>query len=34
MSVLHCKYLQPNYDQIAAYGGTTTAIPWFQPLNW
>ena len=32
MSVLHCKYLQPNYDQIAAYGRTTTDIPWFQPL--
>ena len=28
----HCKYLRPNYDQIAAYGRTTTAIPWFQPL--
>ena len=28
----HCKYLRPNYDQIAAYGCTTTAIPWFQPL--
>jgi hypothetical protein len=29
---LHCKYLRPNYNQIAAYGCTTTAIPWFQPL--
>ena len=29
---LHCKYLQPNYDQIAANGRITTAIPWFQPL--
>ena len=29
---LHCKYLRPNYDQIAAYGRTTTVIPWFQPL--
>ena len=27
----HCKYLGPNYDQIAAYGRTTTAIPWFFP---
>ena len=30
--LLHCKYLRPNYNQIAAYGRTTTAIPWFQPL--
>ena len=29
---MHCKYLRPNYDQIAAYGRTTTVIPWFQPL--
>jgi hypothetical protein len=29
---IHCKYLRPNYDQIAAYGRTTTVIPWFQPL--
>ena len=29
---VHCKYLRPNYDQIAAYGRTTTVIPWFQPL--
>ena len=29
---MHCKYLWPNYDQIAAYGCTTIAIHWFQPL--
>jgi hypothetical protein len=29
---MHCKYLRPNYDQIAAYGRTTTVIPWVQPL--
>jgi hypothetical protein len=29
---IHCKYLRPNYDQIAAYGCTTTVISWFQPL--
>ena len=32
MERVHCKYLRPNYDQIAAYGCTTTAIPWFRPL--
>ena len=26
LSSPHCKYLQPNYDQITAYGCTTTAI--------
>ena len=29
---VHCKYLRLNYHQIAAYGHTTTTIPWFQPL--
>ena len=25
---IHCNYLRLNSDQIAAYGRTTTAIPW------
>jgi hypothetical protein len=29
LNSLHCKYLRRNYDQIAAYGRTTTAIHWF-----
>ena len=30
--LVHCKYLQLSYNQIAAYGRTTTVIPLFRPL--